>query len=320
MNNNKISIIVPVYNVEKYVRATLNSIKQQIVKPDEVIIINDGSTDNSSKIILEYKNLKNWKIINTKNNGLGLTRNYGKRIAKGNYIYFLDSDDLITKDLVSDFKKIVNKYKYPDIILFSGTVLNMNNKFTPKLNLKFSFTGLYKKNDKLITKLIKKKESFPQASRYITKKKIWSDNNLNYPKGIFEDEAIFFPLLALSKCTVILTKAYFKYRTGRKNSIMHSAFTSNHAKNYLDLIRYKIKFIKKNYDLIKPDLKAWHIRLLRNTLRYIDLCLKTDSKILWNDVFMILLITKKPSFLIKIIIRIFKKKSFFYLKEFFNLK
>lgn len=101
---------------------------------------------------------------------------------------------------------------------------------------------------------------------------------------------------------------------------MHSAFTSNHAKNYLDLIRYKIKFIKKNYDLIKPDLKAWHIRLLRNTLRYIDLCLKTDSKILWNDVFMILLITKKPSFLIKIIIRIFKKKSFFYLKEFFNLK
>ena len=87
MNDSTISIVIPVYNVEKYVKETLISVKNQDSEPDEVIIINDGSTDNSYEIIKEFKKLSKWKILQTKNQGLGLTRNYGKSLAKSEYIF-----------------------------------------------------------------------------------------------------------------------------------------------------------------------------------------------------------------------------------------
>ena len=66
MNKASIAIVIPVYNVENYIKKTLDSVKNQLSKPDEVIIINDGSTDNSAKIIKDYRNLNNWRIINKK--------------------------------------------------------------------------------------------------------------------------------------------------------------------------------------------------------------------------------------------------------------
>ena len=88
MNNPTISIIIPVFNVEKYIKETLISVKKQSLKPDEVIIINDGSTDDSFKIVKDLKDSDSWKIFETKNQGLGLTRNYGKSLAKGiTYIF-----------------------------------------------------------------------------------------------------------------------------------------------------------------------------------------------------------------------------------------
>ena len=95
MENQTISIVIPVYNVEKYVKETLLSIKNQSLEPDEVIIINDGSTDKSLTIVNEFNNINNWKIFNTKNQGLGLTRNYGKSLAKSEYVYFIDSDYIL---------------------------------------------------------------------------------------------------------------------------------------------------------------------------------------------------------------------------------
>ena len=91
MNNSTISIIIPVYNVENYVGETLLSVKNQTSSPDEVIIINDGSTDNSYNIINKFADLKGFKILQTENQGLGLTRNYGISLSKSDYIYFLDN-------------------------------------------------------------------------------------------------------------------------------------------------------------------------------------------------------------------------------------
>ena len=82
MKSTTITIIIPVFNVENVVEETLLSVKNQISSSDEVIIIDDGSTDNSFNIINNFKNLKGWKIIQTSNQGLGLTRNLGRSIAK----------------------------------------------------------------------------------------------------------------------------------------------------------------------------------------------------------------------------------------------
>ena len=194
MKNPTISIVIPVHNVEKYVRETLLSINNQSLKPDEVIIINDGSTDKSLNIVNEFNKINNWKIFTTDNQGLGLTRNYGKSLAKSEYIYFLDSDDILENNFIYEIKKLINFYKKPDIILFSGKTFSKYNKSNIKINLKFTIEGQYFREDNLLTKLVKKKKTLPQASRYITKKSLWDDNNLNYPPGIAEDEAVFFLL------------------------------------------------------------------------------------------------------------------------------
>ena len=96
----KISVIIPVYNVEKYLKKCLESIINQSFKSLEIIAINDCSTDNSAKILSEYKRI-GIKVINlTENVGLSAVRNIGIKIAKGEYIGFVDSDDSVRPDMI----------------------------------------------------------------------------------------------------------------------------------------------------------------------------------------------------------------------------
>ena len=235
MNNSTISIIIPVYNVEKYVEETLISVKNQSSKPDEVIIINDGSTDDSFKIVKNLKDSNSWKLFETKNQGLGLTRNYGKSLANGDYIYFLDSDDILEHNFIHDMQNLIKAYDKPDVILFSGKTFSNNEISKHKVNLKFSINGQYFQGDRLLTNLVKIKETLPQASRYLTKKSLWTENNLLYPSGIAEDEGVFFPLISLSQNTVINQKSYYRYRIDRPGSITLDKVKPSHAEDYLKL-------------------------------------------------------------------------------------
>lgn len=102
MGHIKVSVIVPAYNVEKYIKRTLNSIINQTFKYFELIVVNDGSTDNTGKIIeetLSNSNI-NYNIINKPNEGVSVARNTGIGAAKGDYIFFLDGDDFINEDCV----------------------------------------------------------------------------------------------------------------------------------------------------------------------------------------------------------------------------
>ncbi len=313
MSKISIAIVIPVYNVENYVKQTLDSVKNQISSPDEVIVINDGSTDNSGNIITAYNHLENWRIIHKNNQGLGLTRNYGRKIAKSEYIYFLDSDDIIKNNLVLRLRELIQQNNKPDMILFSGETFNDEKLVTNKVNLKFTLEGEFFRNNRLISKLFKKKEILPQSSRYITKNKLWTKNNLSYPKGIAEDEAVFFPLLALSEKTIVIQEVLYMYRTGRKDSITMTPLNFNNTKDYLDRINNSIDFMKSNKNLIKNDKNAWNTRLERKGINLVTFCLKTDNTINWKTIFKIFFITKNIMYLFKIIWRILK---FFLTKSF----
>jgi glycosyltransferase involved in cell wall biosynthesis len=108
----KISIIIPVYNTEKYLRQCLNSVVMQTLPDIEIIVINDGSTDNSQKIIEEYVTRYPQKIslINSANQGPGIARNQGINIANGEYIWFIDSDDWIYKDSAEKMYNLAREY------------------------------------------------------------------------------------------------------------------------------------------------------------------------------------------------------------------
>lgn len=121
MNNLKISIIIPIFNVEKYLAKCLNSVLYNQIEDIEVICINDDSFDSCLNILNKYAKIDNRiKIINKKNEGQGIARNEGLKIAKGEYIFFLDPDDWINQGAL---EKMYNKIKQDDAdILFFNVI------------------------------------------------------------------------------------------------------------------------------------------------------------------------------------------------------
>ncbi len=121
----KLSIIIPVYNGEKYIRECISSILINNTKDYEVIIINDGSTDNTQNILDELKNDK-LKIYNNKNHGVSYSRNFGIGQAEGEYLMFVDADDILNRNWYDTVKEYFN-YKY-DIVIFSNEGINSNKE------------------------------------------------------------------------------------------------------------------------------------------------------------------------------------------------
>lgn len=121
-HNLKISVIMPVYNVAKYLPQCLDSIVLQTYKNLEIICINDGSTDDSAAILEDYaKRDKRIKIITQKNQGLSTARNTGYDVATGDYVYFIDSDDYAALGLFEKFVSVVQKEdRIIDIFMFNG--------------------------------------------------------------------------------------------------------------------------------------------------------------------------------------------------------
>ena len=158
----------------------------------------------------------------------------------------------------------------------------------------------------MITKLTKSKETLPQVSRYITKAELWLENKLSYPEGIAEDEAVFFPLLASSKSTVVIPETYYRYRVGRPGSITLSPPNPKHAKDYLNIILSTIEFMTLRYDLVKADLSAWRYRLGRKGLNYVSMCLKTNTPISWITILIVFYRVKSISFPLKLLWRILR--------------
>lgn len=116
----KLSLIVPVYNVEKYIKRFLKSLDKNLEQNVEVIFINDGSTDNCGKILDEYqlKNSEFVKVIHQNNKGVGAARNIGLNNALGKYIVFVDPDDALSDDFINSIFAGLVKFKYPDVLLF----------------------------------------------------------------------------------------------------------------------------------------------------------------------------------------------------------
>ena len=108
MNKIDISIIVPIYNAEKYLNKCLESLTKQTKKELEFILINDGSTDKTEEIIKEYQD-KRIKYFKNKNQGIGKTRNFGISKSSGKYLMFVDSDDYLEKDACEILYKKISK-------------------------------------------------------------------------------------------------------------------------------------------------------------------------------------------------------------------
>lgn len=205
----KLSIIVPIYNVEQYVSKCIESLLDQDYKDYQILLINDGSTDSSEEICLKYakKYKKRIKVYTKENGGLSSARNYGMEKAESEYVFFVDGDDYIKPNCLSKMmKKIADK----DILVFN--YLNVYN----------DHTELFNTFDKSI-KDIKKRYlvGSPSACNKVFKLSLFKDNNITFPyKLYYEDLATIPALCYYAKKIAFDSNAYYCYLQ-REGSIMH---------------------------------------------------------------------------------------------------
>lgn len=206
----KVSVIVPIYNAEKYLIECLESIINQTYKNIEIILINDGSTDNSLNICNRYKKYNFLKIISQPNQGVSCARNKGLKIASGKYIVFVDSDDYIAPNMIEELVKGITK---TDIAICEYNELYKDNVIPIKIDNKL--TSINQEEAILLT--------FANAGGYlwnkIFKKDIIEKNNLYFDKDIHMLEDQLFVLKYLSKINKakIIHKSLYNYRI-RKTS------------------------------------------------------------------------------------------------------
>ena len=219
MKNPTISLIIPVYNVEKYLRKALESVENQTFKDFEAIIINDGSTDNSLKIILEFcqKN-KNFVLINQKNSGPADARNAALKVSKGEYIAFMDSDDYIEPSFLECLYEAARKNE-ADMVCCNFNVYYPEKDISVFIPI-HSFPGVYSKT-KALKKLILDIGTHYFVWNKLTKKELFFNNNIKFDKMYFEDISISPKLFYYSKKIVFLSKVLYNY-SSRESSILHS--------------------------------------------------------------------------------------------------
>lgn len=212
MHNYKYSIIIPVYNTEDYLKACLDSVKNQSYKNFEAIIVNDGSTDNSEAIINEYLNDERFIYIKQDNMGVSIARNNGVLKASGDFLTFLDSDDYLDLDCL----KIVNNNIDNDIdILKVGSKKIGDDTFYHNVN----FDKM--PSEDAIYKLLN--DSFmEQACSYFYRIRFFKDNDFKYAENRFHEDFGMTPFI-LEKARIIkaLDKPLYYYVT-RPGSIMQS--------------------------------------------------------------------------------------------------
>ena len=192
----KFSIVVPVYNVEKYIDTCLKSIYEQSYTNYEVIIVNDGSLDNSQKIIDEYTKKDNrFKSYIKENGGLSDARNFGIQHITGDYLLFVDSDDYIEKDLLLKLNECAQKN---EIVRFNINIVNEHGDIIGKSK------SLKKSGNTSFKDLILDTDYFEPAWSYAYSVTFWNENNFTYPVGKIHEDFGLIPL-----CVILAKHIYY---------------------------------------------------------------------------------------------------------------
>lgn len=242
----KVSIIIPAYNIEKYIEESILSSINQTLKEIEIIIINDGSTDRTLEVIKKYEKIDSRiKLIDQKNQGLSIARNNGLEIAKGKYIYFLDGDDWIENETLNECYNIAENLEI-DIIHFNSLKIEEKTKIK-----NFSYT----KGTNLDENKIYIGEEFVEEcfNKNIFRGEVWfnfikreliENLKLKFYPGISYEDILFTMKLQNSNYKIkYLNKIFHNYRI-REKSITQSKFSFD---------KYESKFIIFNE--LKKELK-----------------------------------------------------------------
>ena len=243
MKENLVSIIIPVYNVEDYLKRCVDSIIGQTYKNIEIILIDDGSTDKSGNICDDYlKADKRIKVIHKKNGGLSDARNFGLNISQGDYVCFVDSDDFVSELYVE--KLLENSLRTgADVCACNFYYIDEFNKKWIKAEKQ---EKIYKSDEAIKDIFTVKQNTEVMVWNKIYKKELLDKNDIKFPVGkIHEDNFTTYKIYDKANyVSLINDKLYYYYQ--RSDSIMGKAFNKKRFDILIALKEIKKYFSKDN--------------------------------------------------------------------------
>ena len=262
MNNEVISIIIPVYNVEKYLKKCIKSVLCQSYENLDIILVDDGSTDESGTICEQYKRLdKRVKVIHKTNGGLSDARNKGLELAKGSYVIFVDSDDFVSEDYVQHLYQLI-QHDSIDIGITSVVKIKEGIAYTiPSNEFKGEETVIYDRQEALANMLYR--EGIPiYAYAKIYKRSLF--DKFNFAVGeLYEDLSIQYKLFHIAK-KIAFNPVQDYYYLQRKNSIINSKYSSRKMIQVYTCERI-VRFVHKHYpDITKAAISKCFITSLNH--------------------------------------------------------
>ena len=262
MTNPKISVILSAYNEEKFIRKAIESVVNQTLKDIEIIIINDGSTDNTLEIINSYAD-KDSRIvvIDQENIGLGASRNKGMKIAQGEYVTFLDGDDWFREDA---FEIAYNEATAKDTDITMYQMINYDDE-TGRVyeNDWFNLNNLDESFDDVVFSPLKTKDFLFDLSvsscQKIYRNSFLKSIDASFPEGIYFEDMPFFFYVYLKAERISIIRKHFYYRRKHNLSITHVVDA-----NYLDTVEAGCELMRRMidngfYEDYKFDLLAYKI-------------------------------------------------------------
>lgn len=258
----KLSIIIPVYNLEKYIVRTLDSVVSEITDEVEVIIVNDGSSDSSLQVVEEYmkQHAGNFVLHSHENCGVAKSRNAGIIHSKGQYVYFLDGDDIMVNGTISILLGIVSEE--PDIAIGGFDKLDSSGNYSYTFESLYHYPPSGLDSNSFLRKYFLK-EFVISIGSILCKKSFLSKHNLNFNSGqkYGEDVRFYIETIAHAASIIVSNKVWFQYTTREDSAI--GSFLDNAimiSTGYADeLDKIKWMLLKKSH-------------LSSHTIRLIDSC------------------------------------------------
>lgn len=299
----KVSVILPVYNVDKYLKQSLDSLLNQSLKEIEIICVNDGSTDNSASILEDYKQRDTRiKVIHKQNAGTGAARNDGLKIATGECIGFVDPDDWVKENM---FERLYSLLKEKDVDIVMCTPSGFDEKNQIEADFPYFVDANFKKE--LENKIFSWKDispfSYPMCVwNKLYKKELFDKYNIDFAEGLdFEDHKVIFKSLLTAEKIFFIREKLYVYRFNRVGSVLsdnnnrlidHIKIfdivenilneTGTMTKFRKDFVFYKIHNLLYYYGMIKEEFKHDYCSKMKDSIRETNLT-EAESHMLYKS-------------------------------------
>lgn len=306
-----ISIVMPVYNVAPYLKECIESVLNQTYQNFELIIINDGSTDDSLSVIKEMFPIEypsNIKVIQTENNGLAAARNLGIKKAIGEYLFFLDSDDFLETEFLEEITHHIINQKC-DVIIFNYRSVSESGNKQQGQHSEYT-SGIFTSEKLMINYLEGNIQNY--AWSYVATKNLYQKNNIIFPANkAYEDIPVFPKILYFAEKIQVIRDVLYNYRQ-REQSITKEKRTQKTIKylsDYLSNVEYNRKWMLQH---LNPNYKINVYKYCINHYFQILMIARKDDSFPYNKLLKVMQCIKRDARYLSLNDISFKKLVFIY--------